>query len=61
MGYGLKIITGIFDSMNESNSNKSEIRINDLYDKDNIPSGTEVYIFIPDGYIFELAKPSGRK
>jgi hypothetical protein len=61
MGYGLKIITGIFDSMNESNSNKSEIRINDLYDKDNIPSGTEVHIFIPDGYIFELAKPSGRK
>ncbi|MBA4321200.1 MAG: hypothetical protein C0408_00135 [Odoribacter sp.] len=57
-GYGLKIITGIFNAMNENNINKSEISINDIKDERSITTGTDVSIFIPDDYRFEPAKKS---
>ncbi len=57
-GYGLKIITGIFDAMNENNINKSVIKIIDLNTGDNSNSGTEVKIFIPDDFRFEMVKQS---
>jgi ligand-binding sensor domain-containing protein/anti-sigma regulatory factor (Ser/Thr protein kinase) len=55
-GFGLKIITGIFDEMNENNIDKSEIRITDMNTRDRNISGTEVNIYIPDSYVFEFGK-----
>jgi hypothetical protein len=40
--------------MNERNSLKSNLEIKDLFN-DGLPSGTEVRIWIPDGYDFSFA------
>ena len=52
-GNGLKIISGLFQVMNENNLTKSKVEIIDLEDR-NGPSGTEVKITIPDNYSFEF-------
>jgi ligand-binding sensor domain-containing protein len=53
-GHGLKIIEGIFKTINENNITKSKIIIKDLTSETGIADGTEVKIFIPDNYRFEF-------
>jgi ligand-binding sensor domain-containing protein len=52
-GNGLKIIMGLFNVMNDNNAMKSSVVITDL-ENNNIPSGTEVMIKIPDNFRFEF-------
>jgi hypothetical protein len=52
-GNGLKILSGLFQVMNENNAAKSSVEITDLEDSSG-PSGTEVRIIIPDNFRFEF-------
>lgn len=52
MGIGIKIITGLFEQTNSTNINAAKVKMIDLVDCKNDPDGTEVRIFIPDGYQF---------
>jgi len=52
-GLGLKNILSLIDTMNRANSTQITFNISDLYDE-NKPSGTEVSIFIPQPYNFDL-------
>jgi ligand-binding sensor domain-containing protein len=54
-GYGLKIIEGLFEVMNEYNNEISTIEIEDLEENGKV-SGTEVKIIIPDDFKFEFRK-----
>lgn len=53
-GLGLKNISSLINTLNRGNSEKITFTITDLYD-DNKPSGTEVRIFLPQPYIFDLS------
>jgi hypothetical protein len=53
-GLGLKNIRNLIDTLNRGNSTKITFNITDLYDE-NTPSGTEVSIFIPQPYNFDLS------
>jgi ligand-binding sensor domain-containing protein len=53
-GSGIMLVSSIFRIMNERNSLKSNLEIKDLFN-DGLPSGTEVRIWIPDGYDFSFA------
>lgn len=50
-GNGIKIITGIFHQMNKSNGKQARLEISDLFNN-NVISGTEVKIIIPESYSF---------
>lgn len=54
-GQGLKILSGFFDVINANNISKSTLYISDL-EENGKPSGTRVYIYIPDDYRFEFAR-----
>lgn len=53
-GNGIKIVSGIFEQMNFKNKERAILELTDLYDSENKPSGTEVKIFIPKGYLFRF-------
>lgn len=53
-GNGIKIVSGIFEQMNFKNKERAILELTDLYDSENKPSGTEVKIFIPEGYLFRF-------
>ncbi|HSO78279.1 MAG TPA: ATP-binding protein, partial [Bacteroidales bacterium] len=53
-GLGLKNIRSLIDTLNRINSSKIIFSISDLYNE-NKPSGTEVSIFIPQPYNFDLS------
>jgi two-component sensor histidine kinase len=53
-GLGLKNITDLVDAMNRGNSEKITVTLSDLY-ADEKPSGTEVRIFLPQPYNFDLS------
>ncbi len=53
-GLGLRNIRSLIDTLNRVNSTKISLNISDLYNE-NKPSGTEVQIFIPQPYNFDLS------
>ena len=55
-GYGIKTMSGIFEQMNIENKKRAKLELTDLYDRDNKSAGTEVKIFIPDGYRFGFSE-----
>lgn len=54
IGIGSKIITGLFEQTNSTNRNMAKVEVVDLVDNENNPAGTEVRIFIPEGYQFSF-------
>ncbi len=53
-GLGLKNINELVDAINKGNSSKISVNITDNYNEQNIATGTEVSIFIPENFRFEF-------
>jgi ligand-binding sensor domain-containing protein len=52
-GNGIRLVSGLLEIMNSKNHEKAILEVRDLYENE-MPSGTEVRIFIPGGYSFTL-------
>ncbi|HUW92979.1 MAG TPA: histidine kinase, partial [Bacteroidales bacterium] len=52
-GLGVKNISRLIETMNRGNSEKITFSFTDLYE-DNVPAGTEVRIFLPQPFNFDL-------
>ncbi len=55
-GFGLKIMDNYFNLFNEYNETKIKYEIIDLFDKQNLPTGTKVNILIPLNFSYKLKK-----
>ena len=51
-GSGIKILTGLFDHMNNENNERATIELIDLFNNMNQPCGTEAKIIVPEDYHF---------
>jgi sensor histidine kinase YesM len=51
-GNGLKILTGLFENIDNGNKERATIELIDLFDDLNQPCGTEAKIIVPEDYHF---------
>ncbi len=56
-GNGIRLVSGLFDIMNSKNQAKAILEVRDLFENE-VPSGTEVRVFIPDRYSFTFDRKS---